>query len=267
MNDTDYETDEAAAAAPPDDEEDNNNDDDDDEEQFTFAPAPQPPHHQYHHHHHHHHPQQQQQPPPISTVFITEKFTYNFDFPNQPHYGYFEASNENIVLSFPEPYTYTHIPKFPYTQSVQLLINNKRFFNYSWLPIYTVNDFYKVKDMLAKLFETFSHKIAQQPPNQSMVVSAGQNKHFNELYTVAESPHYILNCFEDPYVSSISLDFKLDSPPPPAEMFTPPLTPVHVKIYIGSTLIFCTERDILPMVPVATMHFLTQFILHKLIKT
>lgn len=197
--------------------------------------------------------------------FISEKFTYSFDFPNQSQVGYVESQNNRILIIFPEQWNFNHVQTFPYTQKVQLILNNKRCLSYDWLPIYSVNDFFRVKDMFSKSFLEYVNKTEQ---NQFMLhkKAFAHAKQFSEQFTVCETKYFVINCIEDAYNSSISVNFKLDNLP--LSHLSPCSTePVHVQIVIGGNLVFCTQRDILKSVGcVRAMTFLTQFILHKLIK-
>jgi hypothetical protein len=69
-------------------------------------------------------------------------------------------------------------------------------FSYDWLPIYSLNDFYRVKDMVAKSFEEFSHK-THRNQFMSQKTPYAHSKQFDEIYTVCETDKFNLNCLED----------------------------------------------------------------------
>jgi hypothetical protein len=194
---------------------------------------------------------------------ITEKYSYNFDFPgNSIQTGYVEIDNNKIVLMFPElQESQMHFQKFAHTQSVQLIINRQVMFSYEWLPIYSIKDFYRVKDMLTKAFHEYSNK-TQRNHFIAQKVMYNQMKQFSLLSTMCDTNKFYLSCIEDEYSSTISLDLK-------SSLFQLPndrtQEPVNVEIYIGPTLMFCTSRD-LQYLDKPLQHFVTQFILHKLIK-
>ena len=200
-------------------------------------------------------------PMSVHYFYITEKFTYNFDFPDQPQPGYVEIDNNKIVVMFPEQDRSTHVQKYPHLQTIQFYLNRQLVFSYDWLPIYSVNDFYRVKDMVAKSFEEFSHK-THRNQFMSQKTPYAHSKQFDEIYTVCETDKFNLNCLEDPSTTSLTLDLKahLNSSPTSVDS-----NPIHVQYYIGSNLVFCTERD-LAFLDTASHYFVTQFILHKLIK-
>jgi hypothetical protein len=191
--------------------------------------------------------------------FTTEKFTYNFDFPNQIQPGYVDIENNKVVLIFPEPSS-TYVPKYPHTQSVQLFLNRQLVFSYSWLPIYSLNDFYRVKDMIAKGFQEYSNKTHRNEFMAPKTICSNA-KQYEEMFTICETNKFYLSCLEDAYTSSITLDLK--STNSESNLM---LNPMHCQIFIGSNLIFCTQRDLLPCLDPSMIHFVTQFILYKLLK-
>jgi hypothetical protein len=193
---------------------------------------------------------------------VTEKYSYNFDFPNSAsQIGYVEITNNKIRLMFPELLdSPRHFHKYAHTQSIQLIINRHVMFSYDWLPIYSVKDFYRVKDMLSKAFHEYSNR-TQRNHFIAQKVIYNQIRQFNLLSTVIDTDKFHLTCNEDDYSSIISLDLKC------SDFQLPDQTeqPIEVEIYIGHSLMFCTSRD-LETLDSHLQHFVTQFILHKLIK-
>lgn len=198
-----------------------------------------------------------------SFFYVTEKYNYNFDFPsNQLQTGYVEISNSKIIIMFPElRESPLHFQKFAHTQSVQLIINRQVMFSYDWLPIYSVKDFWRVKDMLNKAFFEYSNK-TQRNHFMAQKVMCNQTRQFNLLSTMCDTDKFYLTCIEDEYSSTISLDLKTSCLQPPSNRN---LESTCVEIYIGNSLMFCTSRD-LQTLDRPLQHFVTQFILHKLIK-
>jgi hypothetical protein len=208
--------------------------------------------------------------------YVTEKFTYNFEFPNQTQPGYVHVENDKIVLLFPEPSS-TYVPKYPHTQTVQFFLNRQVVFDYQWLPIYSLNDFYRVKDMIAKSFQEYSNKTYKNNFLAPKTICCN-TKYFEEMFTICETKHFYLSCIEDVYTSSIILDLKAisklfptlnsnsNSNSNPMPFSESNLNPMHVQIFIGSNLIFSTHRDLLPFLDTSMIHFVTQFILYKLLK-
>lgn len=195
---------------------------------------------------------------------LTEKYFYNFDFPhNPPQTGYVEVNNDKIVVMFPDlRESPAYFQKFAHTQAVQLIVNRQVLFSYDWLPIYSVKDFYRVKDMLTKAFHEYSNK-SQRSHYMAQKVLYNQGKQFNLLSTMFETNQVYLTCSEDDYSSTISLDLKYSVFRPPTNNL---FAPINIQIYIGHALMFCTSRDFQSL-DIPTQHFVTQFILHKLIKT
>jgi hypothetical protein len=140
--------------------------------------------------------------------YITEKFTYNFDFPDQHQPGYMEIDNNKIVVMFPEQFHSTHVPKYPHIQSIQFYLNRQLVFSYDWLPIYSLNDFYRVKDMLAISFEKFRTKrnVFNSWPKKHHVLTQNNLKKFTR-YVKPTSLHK-LNCLEEPNTTSLTLDVR-----------------------------------------------------------
>ena len=83
----------------------------------------------------------------MANVEASEKLLYTFDFPSLEENGWLEISETSIVLTFPErPNVYVK-EAVDISQNSQLFLNNQIVFALNWIPMYTITDFYRVKEV------------------------------------------------------------------------------------------------------------------------
>lgn len=189
-------------------------------------------------------------------VFSSQKFLYHFDFPSVTESGYVELSPNKITLSFPDKHNLDENNKDTYIhgQTVTFFINKQAKFSYQWVPIYTFQDFARMKDMLNKAYCELL-KLLQWSDYEL----TDYLKHYTELITSHRGETYNLNCFENLYNTTIELEVKKI----PNQIIQK--RSINFQIYIGSNLIFCLEKD-LNMLNNIDVYFVSTFILQKLLK-
>ena len=185
-----------------------------------------------------------------------KKFLYHFDFPSVKESGYVELIPSKITLLFPDKHNLPENSKEIYSnsQNVTLFVNNQAKFSYQWLPIYTFQDFARMKDMLSKSYFEFLNLLQWTDYDPTDFT-----KHYTELITIHTGETYTLNCFENSYNTTIELDIKKI----PAQVIQE--RPINFQIYIGSNLIFCLERDLKTLNNIE-VYFVATFLLQKLLK-
>ncbi len=134
-----------------------------------------------------------------------EKLFYAFDFPSLTENGWIDISDNSIVLTFPEKPTVYVKDAYDIIQNSQLFVNNQLVFAIDWLPIYTLLDFLRVKDMLEKCLQSYTNLIGEKVFVPHTYLWA-PNKIFNSAVTnFSKGDDFILYCYEDPNTSQIQL--------------------------------------------------------------
>ena len=195
----------------------------------------------------------------MNDIEASEKLFYNFDYPLLAEDGWIEISDTSIVLTFPEKPNVHVNDAYDINQNSQLFVNNQMVFALDWLPIYTVLDYFRVKDMLEKCLQSYSHLINTDNfvPHKycwnptKMFTSAVTNYH--------KGDDFILYCYEDSNMSSIQLTL------PENDKCNTEVT-LNVQICIGKNIVFCAQRDLSSLSNENDIHYILQFILYKLLK-
>jgi hypothetical protein len=193
-----------------------------------------------------------------TTQNSSEKFIYHFDYPNLIESGYVNILENKIIILFPEKKFDNVQQKECYLsyQDVLLFINKQLKFSYSWLPIYTINDFYRIKDMLCKCLIEFR--------KNTNLIHNFENyyypKYYNEVVTEIKNDFFQINCFENKWTTTIEIDFQNNE----NKKFKLDDTLPILEIYIGKNLVFSSnDYNCLCKTDV---FFLLDFILHKMLK-
>jgi hypothetical protein len=139
----------------------------------------------------------------MDNFFVQNKYVYTFDCPDVNEPGYVEIKDTSIVLYFPAKSSSTKTELF--NQNIGLYINNQLKFTNQWLPIYSLNDFYKVKDMMTKLyyeFRTLNRDYCCYYESQFY-----QPLYHNNITSTILTHHYNITCFEDSVNTIVDVNF------------------------------------------------------------
>ena len=186
----------------------------------------------------------------------SERFMYYFDYPGLCESGYVETSPNKITIKFPEKKNVTLKDEFCCNQDVMMFINNQQLFAYQWLPIYTLQDFYKVKDIFNRCYFEYSKLTNWNHFENAYYFSTNHN----DKITSYNKQSFKLSCFENLYCTSIDIFIPITTTQ------NTYFSSIEVQIYIGTNLIFSNKRDFKNMLFVHDVYFLTNFILNKLNK-
>ena len=186
----------------------------------------------------------------------SERFMYYFDYPGLCESGYVETSPNKITIKFPEKKNVTLKNEFCCNQDVMMFINNQQLFAYQWLPIYTLQDFYKVKDIFNRCYFEYSKLTNWNHFENAYYFSTNHN----DKITSYNKQSFKLSCFENLYCTSIDIFIPITTTK------NTYFSSIEVQIYIGTNLIFSNKRDFKNMLFVHDVYFLTNFILNKLNK-
>ena len=186
----------------------------------------------------------------------SERFMYYFDYPGLCESGYVETSPNKITIKFPEKKNVTLKNEFCCNQDVMMFINNQQLFAYQWLPIYTLQDFYKVKDIFNRCYFEYSKLNNWNHFENAYFFSTNHN----DKITSYNKQSFKLSCFENLYCTSIDIFIPITTTK------NTYFSAIEVQIYIGTNLIFSNKRDFKNMLSVHDVYFLTNFILNKLNK-
>ena len=146
--------------------------------------------------------------------------------------------------------------EFCCNQDVMMFINNQQLFAYQWLPIYTLQDFYKVKDIFNRCYFEYSKLTNWNHFENAYYFSTNHN----DKITSYNKQSFKLSCFENLYCTSIDIFIPITTTQ------NTYFSSIEVEIYIGTNLIFSNKRDFKNMLFVHDVYFLTNFILNKLNK-
>lgn len=185
----------------------------------------------------------------------SEKFAYYFDYPNLGESGYVEILSNKIVLLFPEKKDVAP-EAYKYNQSISLHLNKHIKFSYQWLPIYTISDFFKVKEMISKVYYEIKKHTDLYDPSQSFNYCT---KFHDSVLTTFNTDSFFVSCFENNYNTVIEVELKKNLHHKP---FT---SNVSLEIYIGKNKVFTTD-ELFSVLNENDFYFLLTFIVFKLLK-
>jgi hypothetical protein len=189
----------------------------------------------------------------------TEKYIYHFDYPLLNESGYIDIYPNKIVILFPAKSNKSTSNGINISQNVSVYLNQQLRFSYHWLPIYTLYDLYKIKDMLIKT--SYEYKTLT-----NVHISKKNNYipfYCNEILTEWTNSSYEISCFENCNTTTfdITINKEKNETDTKIEKF------INLQVFIGSNLIFCGERDLLNNnLPVKDGHFIINMMLDKLTK-
>lgn len=181
----------------------------------------------------------------------SEKYAYRFDNPNI-ELGYVTISENNVILTFPEKVEDEIYIHNTINQNVMLHLDNQILFDYNWLPICTINDHLKCKDMLYKCYQEFM-LMSHCTYRTSAYVSP---RYYESLVTTFNNQNFNIYCLENMFQTSIQLEIK-------EEEEDENQSPIQFQIYCGKKLVFCSSMLTLNK---DAVHFIVVFILYKLLK-
>lgn len=185
---------------------------------------------------------------------LKESYIYQFDQP-MSETGLLELTSNKIMLKFPEKNTHSECDTVTSNYHVVFFCNNILLFSYQWLPIVSLNDFYKIKDMLKTCMNEYYRLCDLSLPNFYEFSPI----YYSENIVQLDQPQFSLKLFENEYYSCVELFFN--------EKNTEKLVPnKFVEIYIGKNLVFSENLFLNMNISLKMMHTLVFFILQKLAK-
>lgn len=189
---------------------------------------------------------------------FTEKYVYYFDQQTVLQSGYVDISDKKITVVFPEKKSNTNQKELS-VQNITLFINNQLNFSFSWLPIYSQNDYYKIKDMLSKCYFEFLRKNNYE--NCMLYDSLPYRAlYFDHSETVIIDKYFSVNCFEDYFNTSLEINICKK------ETTIPSANGIDVEFFIGHHKIFCSQSSLKNFMTGENYTYVISFLLYKLIK-
>ncbi|MFN5443679.1 MAG: hypothetical protein ACK48V_05570 [Crocinitomicaceae bacterium] len=183
-----------------------------------------------------------------SLEFLEKSFRkYTYYFSNHPlttSVGYLTVFDKKIIACFSERtqnnnFVYLDVKCIP---QFNLFINKIQLLSFDWLPIYTVNDLEKIQDMFYKFLNEYQLLENQNYPAVSHFPPIGTYNVFETYYVDQE---FSLSCHETFNSTDINIKIKESTKTNTILNITNENSPpVHLQIYIGSYLVFCSQRDL-----------------------
>jgi len=194
----------------------------------------------------------------------SNKFIYHFDYPGILETGYIEIKPDKIILQFPEiskDFSISHSDSVK--QYVCLYFNNQLRFSYQWLPIYTLSDLYKVKNMLHKCLTEFQNMYSFLDFTE-MYQYCNNQSYCDQFLTEYSDNGFEIKCFEDSNITSLELNmFNKNDNNNNDNVYNSNF--LDVKICIGKYKVFSLS-EIQTYVKNCDLYYLLYFILYKLVK-
>lgn len=193
----------------------------------------------------------------MNTTTMTTKYLYEFDVPGTSDScsGYIELCKNKIVLVIPETQESKLDACF---QNIALYIDGQLKYSSQWLPTYSYNDFYKLKDMMTTCYYTFLTLSNLQSPFNA---SSYTPWYFKNCVTSYVNECLEINCFEDMYNTCIQITCSNSN-----TVIDMNNSIIDIEIYIGINKIFCGRDLYNKMTSVNMYNYAMDFILYKLIK-
>lgn len=197
----------------------------------------------------------------IQRLDISKEYSYHFDYPEVLENGSVTFSNKHITLYLPEKKF--HFESFLTAQDYRhfsLFINQHLKLDSYWFPIYTIVDYYKIKEMLILCYTEFSKQCDLQN-FMGECKSEYSPSYFDSLHT----SHFfhrgeVKNLFDN---TQFKFEINYESNPSTTIQLT---ANIKFQIFIGKNLTFCNERDFKnTYFSGSTIQFITALILHKLV--
>lgn len=219
----------------------------------------------------------------------SQKYVYRFDDPSVQDCAFVHVMNNKIIVQFPIKPDYTQY--YQPMHNVQLYVNRQLIFHSNWLPVQTLQDQFKFKNMFHQIWHEYT--LMTDNDWKSSLFAPFIN---SECITTVNKPSYKLTCIENYHSTLLELDTKTvkftttaatasstvaaavavddtrffpssttpHPPPPPPPSHPYPPAPIHIKFYFGPHLVLCSE-SVLQHLDSHTLHFLLSFILQKLL--
>ena len=187
----------------------------------------------------------------------TETLMYSFDYPMLTESGQIKISDERIILQFPEKPTIHVGNSIKSTRNITLFIENSHCFSLDWVPMHTWTDYYRVKDMIEKCLQAYSNLTGNTYFSPHTFI-CNPIRYHESITTSFAANTFSLSCFEHLADTCIQLS-AVNMENNEKEI------PLHFQLCIGKHNIFCTERDLKYVTKASDVHFIVQFILHKLL--
>jgi hypothetical protein len=163
--------------------------------------------------------------------YTCEKYFYTFDYPCIKEHGYVEITSLNtITIYFPEKEftdVFTNV-----NHNVMLFVNKQLRFSYTWLPIYTTNDIYKIRDMLNMCYLAYKHL-----SNTADILTYNNSFYCNEIVTKHLLPTLQIESYENTAETSIEIICNKND----SKNHVLPNN-INVQFYIGKNKIFCCNE-------------------------
>lgn len=189
-------------------------------------------------------------------VVNTEKYNYYFDWPQL--LGYIHVYKQQITLQLPE-ISADFDPKTHFLKGVQdinITINNQHIFSTSWLPIHTLSDVYKFKDMFGKAYRHYYNFSPYRYPLNYQVMPYLHNsiqQHF-------KTPFVDIDVVEKQHDTTIQINTHT------TDLQTlEHVEFLHTQIFIGPHLIFCSENTFNTL-DIRSFYYVMSYILYTLAK-
>ena len=187
----------------------------------------------------------------------TETLAYSFDYPMLTESGQVKISDKRIILQFPEKPTVYVKDSIKIPRNITLYIENSHCFSLDWIPMHTWTDYYRVKDMIEKSFQSYS-TLTGNTCFSSHTFNCDSVKYHESITTGFTTNNFSLSCFEHTLDTCIQLSV-VNRETNETEI------PLHFQMCIGKHIVFCTERDLNCVTLASNVHFIVQFILQKLL--
>jgi hypothetical protein len=187
----------------------------------------------------------------------TETLMYNFDYPALKESGQLKIGDNCIILQFPEKPTIYVEDSIKIRQNITLYMDNKHCFSLDWIPMHTWIDYYRVKDMIEKCLQAYSNLTGNTCFSPHTFICSPV-KYYESVTTNFTANTFSLSSFEHLLDTCIQLSL-VDTENNEKE------TPLHFQLCIGKHIVFCTERDLKCVTQASNVHFIVQFILHKIL--
>jgi hypothetical protein len=186
----------------------------------------------------------------------TEMLIYNFDYPMLKESGQVKISDKIVVLQFPEKPTIYVEGSIKIRRNITLYIENSHCFSFDWIPMHSWMDYCRVKDMFEKALQAYSN-LTGNTNFSPHTFNCSPEKYYESVTTSFTANTFSLSYFEHLLDTCIQLSV-VNTECNEKE------TPLHFQLCIGKHIGFCTERDLKCVNQASNVHFIVQFILHKL---
>jgi hypothetical protein len=183
---------------------------------------------------------------------LSQRYIYHFDDPALQESGSVQILANKVIIQFPERINTKPTVPENHTQIINLYVDNQLLFSSQWVPVMTFNDHIRFKEMLYKAYVEFT-----QASNKPFLPfdPYSSNLH-HEFVSEIDNSYFNVYCFENYLTTSIELKFKK------CICEEHETLPCHLQFFVGSHLVFCSEKNIKNCCSDLMLSLLT-FILYK----